>query len=160
MKSANENQISMLIRHCRMYLYGSKCSPEMLVNDIAQDFYNFSLLHLTCTMFITTDQKNSPQGIFHRILDPLHKRELLADIDIIFDSPIGNTTLRQFIRSKRNKLATHGLLDFSSQPKDVQNITFNKNSLQQYQDAMFKLDKAVSRLEQKLCHMLSEKDNH
>ena len=160
MRTVDEHQISMLVRHCRMYLFGSKGSPEMLVNDTAQDFYSFSLLHLICTMFITTDYENSPQGIFHRILDPMHQYELLADIDKILDSPIGNTNLRQFFRSKRNKLATHGTLDFSSQPKDVQNITFNEKLLQQYQEAMFILDEAVSRLEKTLCRLLAEKDNH
>lgn len=142
----DEHPIRALIRHCKMYLYGSKGSPELLVNDTAQDFYTFALLHLTSTMFITTDPPDNKQGIFHRILDPLEKADLLLEIDTILDSKLGDTMLRQFIRSKRNKLTVHGNVAFSSQPIDVQNVSFDDISQMQFSEAMTELDDAMYRL--------------
>ena len=142
-----------------MYLYGSAGSPELMVNDVAQDFFSFALLHLTCTMFITTDPPDPRQGIFHRILDPMGQSHLLAEVDNILDSAVGKTTLRQFLRSKRNKLATHGSVAFSSQPREVQDVTFDEESLQQHHDAMTQLDRAVFRLEQRLRRLEQEQEN-
>lgn len=138
---------SLLKRHCRMYLYGSNGSPEVIVNEVAQDFYIFALLHLISTMFITADNKNDENGgIFHRILDPLGKEILLIDIDKILSQPIGKTTLKQYIRTKRNKLATHGKLSFSSQPEQIKKLTFNEKNVNQFYEGMRRLDKAVYKL--------------
>ena len=127
-----------------MYIYASSGSPELMVNEIARDFFNFGLLHLTSTMFITTDSRSDPEGgVFHRILDPLGYGNLLDSIDSILDSPVGNTTLRQYIRSKRNKLAVHGSLKFSSQPREVQDVTFDDEALSQFEERMYDLDDAV-----------------
>lgn len=151
MTTEEQDRIACLRRHCRMYLYGSAGSPELLVNDIARDFYSFALLHLTCTMFITTDTKKDPAGgAFHRILDPMGYSEFLTDIDRILDQPIGKTNLRHYIRSKRNKLATHGSLAFTTQPQAVQEVTFDDVSLTQFRTAMHELDDAVAKLEQQL----------
>jgi hypothetical protein len=120
MKPFDEHPVSALRRHCRMYLYGSSGSPELLMNEVARDFFSFAMLHLICTMFITTDQRSDPAGgVFHRVLDPMGMSYLLTDIDRRLDSPIGNTTLRIFVRSKRNKLATHGRLAFSNHLPDL-----------------------------------------
>ncbi len=160
MTTYNVHPISTLRRHCSMYLYGSSGSLEFMTNKVAQDFYTFALLHLISTMFITTDPPDKRQGIFHRILDPMGQSDLLTEIDRILDSPLGDTTLRQFIRSKRNKLATHGNVAFSSQPDEVQNVTFDDQSLQQYQDAMTELDGAVFKLDERLRRFLIEKENN
>ena len=130
MRPSDEHPISALRRHCRMYLYGSGGSFELMGNEVARDFFSFAMLHLTCTMFITTDRGNPRQGIFHRTLDPIGQSHLLTEVDDILDSPLGKTTLRQFLRSKRNKLATHGTVTFSSQPREVQDVTFDDESLQ------------------------------
>ncbi len=159
MKLDDEHPASALRRHCGMYLYGSGASPELMVNKVAQDFFSFAMLHLTSTMFITTDHGNSRQGVFHRILEPMGQQHLLTEIDAILDSALGKTTLRQFIRSKRNKLATHATLAFSTQPRNVQDVTFDEQSLQQYEDAMTQLDGAVFRLEQELKHLEQEQRN-
>jgi len=125
-----------------------------MFNDIAGDFYTFGLLHLTCTMFITTDTKKDPaRGAFHRILDPLGHSELLADVDRILDQRVGKTSLRQYIRSKRNKLATHGSLAFMTQPETVQAVTFDDASLDQFRTAMDALDDAVAKLESHLASL-------
>jgi len=50
-----EQPIDMLIKHCRMFLYGSSASPELAINEVARDFYSFALMHLTCTMFLNVD---------------------------------------------------------------------------------------------------------
>ena len=104
-------------------------------------------------MFITTDPPDRRQGVFHRTLDPMGHSDLLNEIDDILGSPLGKTTLRQFIRSKRNKLATHGNVAFSSQPHEVRDVSFDQESLKQFQDAMTRLDHAVFRLEQKLSRL-------
>lgn len=159
MTTSDEHPISALRRHCRMYLYGSGGSPEFMVNEVARDFFSFAMLHLTCTMFITTDHGDPRQGIFRRILDPMGQSHLLTEVDSILDSSLGKTTLRQFLRSKRNKLATHGSVAFSSQPREVQDVTFNDESLQQHHDAMTKLDQAVFILEEELKHLDQEQEN-
>ena len=82
-----------------MYLYASHGSFEIMINPIAKDFFSFGLLHLTSTMFITKDSRSDPEGgVFHRVLDPLGYGKLLDSIDAILNSPIGETTLKQFIR--------------------------------------------------------------
>lgn len=150
-KSYEENPISLLRRHCRMFLYGSNSFPELIVNEVARDFYSFALLHLICTMFITTDKKNENiGGIFHRVLDPLGKSELINEIDKILSLPIGRTTLKQFFRSKRNKLATHGSLSFSSQQDSNIDVIINKSNLDQYVEAMNQLSLAVFKLDENL----------
>jgi hypothetical protein len=151
MNQYNEKPISSLVRHCRMYMYASSGSPELMVNEIARDFFTFGLLHLISTMFITTDSRNDPEGgVFHRILDPLGYRKLLDSIDNILDSPVGNTTLRQYIRSKRNKLAVHGSLKFSSQPREVQDVILDDEALNQFKQNMHDLDGAVAVLIEEL----------
>ena len=156
--SYDENPISLLRRHCRMFLYGSSGSPELIVNEVARDFYSFALLHLICTMFITTDKKNENiGGIFHRVLDPLGKSELLIEIDKILSLSIGRTTLKQFFRSKRNKLATHGSLSFSSQQDSNINVIFNKSNLDQYEAAMNQMNLAVFKLDENLKSMKKTK---
>ena len=142
----DEQVINCLIRHCRMYLYGANGNPEPLHNEVARDFFTFAFLHLTSTMFITTDQKGQPGGLFHRLLNPMNLGTLLTPIDLILERPLGKTTLKQFIRTKRNKLATHGTLAFSTQPKEVQAVTFDDSTLQQYHDAMSDLATAILRV--------------
>lgn len=130
MNQYNEKPIYSLVRHCQMYMYASNGRPELMFNEIARDFFTFGLIHLISTMFITTDSQSDPEGgVFHRILDPLGYGTLLYSIDDILDSPIGKTSLRQYIRSKRNKLAVHGSLEFSSQPNKVQDVTFDEEAL-------------------------------
>lgn len=151
MNQYNENPISSLVRHCRMYMYASKGSPEPMFNEIASDFFTFGLLHLISTMFITTDSRSDPEGgFFHRVLDPLGYGTLLETVDDILDSPVGMTKLRQYIRSKRNKLAVHGSLGFSSQPSEVQDVTFDDEALIQFTERMHDFDEAVAVLERKL----------
>lgn len=159
MTMGDEHPIRALRRYCRMYFYGSRGSPELMLNEVAQDFFSFALLHLTCTMFITTDHGDPCPGIFHRALDPLGLADLLTEIDQILDSRLGQTTLRQFLRSKRNKLATHGTGCFSSQPADVQAVTFDEDALQQYAAAMTQLDEAVFTLERKLARLQPQDEN-
>jgi len=148
---SDEPALACLKRHCRMYLYASSGSPEIVVNEVAHDFFVFGLLHLTSTMFIVTDRDDrSTQGLFHKVLDPLKQSHLLADVDRILDRPIGGTSLRKYIQSKRNTLATHGTARFSSQPEEVQDVTCDADSLAEYEAAMTELDAAVLKLYQQL----------
>jgi len=146
----DQNAVDCLVRHCRMYLYGARGSPEILVNEVASDFYTFALLHLTATMFITTDHKGGPEGVFHRLLDPAGLSAWVSPVDRILASPLGKTTLKQFIRSKRNKLATHGALAWRDQPAEVQSVTFDQSALEQFRELMEQLDEAVGKLLRKL----------
>jgi hypothetical protein len=144
-----EDPITMLKRHCSMFLYGSNGIPEILTNRIAQDFFSFALLHLTCTMFLTSDSNNDV-GIFHRILDPIGKSELLVRIDDIFESAIGNTTVGEFIRLRRNRLATHRSLSIKELPQENLEVSFDPDSIKQYYQAMDSLSREVSYLYDKL----------
>ena len=151
MNNYDEKPIASLIRHCQMYTFASNGIPQQRDNEIANDFIIFGLLHLFSTMFITTDSRNDSEGgVFHRILDPLGYGSLLEPIDNILNSPVGNTTLKQYIRSKRNKLAVHGSLKFSNQPDTVQKITFDENALKQFAENMEKFDREILILEKKL----------
>jgi len=144
MKQYDEESIYSLIRHCQMYIYASGGSPEIIFNEVARNFFNFGLLHLISTMFITKDSRNEPKGgVFHRILNPLGYGLLLDPIDNILDSPLGKTTLRQYIRSKRNKLCVHGSLKFSTQPHEVLDVILNSEALSQFEERMDNLDEAV-----------------
>ncbi len=131
-----------------MYLFGAKGHPAiMLGGDDAQDFTQFALLHLISTMFITTDDKSETKGgVFHRILDPLGYSSLLTDIDATLQMPVGKITLKQFLRTKRNKLATHGTMGFDTQNVNAQEVIDNEQAIWQFNNAMEKLDQNVQAL--------------
>lgn len=151
MMQYDEESIYSLIRHCQMYIYASDGSTELMFNEVARNFFNFGLLHLISTMFITKDSRSDPKGgAFHRILDPLGYGLLLDPIDNILDSPVGKTTLRQYIRSKRNKLCAHGSLKFSTQPHEVRDVILNGEALSQFEERMYSLDEAVTVLKGEL----------
>lgn len=81
---------------------------------------------------------------------------LLKDVDSALNSKVGKTTLREFIRLKRNKLATHGDLSFYSQPKEIQNVTFSKRALREFERAMSALETAAYALSRKLKEMVRQ----
>jgi hypothetical protein len=111
-------------------------------------------------MFITRDEKmDRSGGLFHRLLDPMGMSILLEEVDRILETTVGETTLREFLRSKRNKLATHRTLAFSNQPSEVQAVTHDKEALRQYSDAMREMEQAVFRLEQALARMEGKESN-
>ncbi len=86
-----------------MYIYASAGSPKLIVNETARDFFTFGMLHLVSTMFITTDSGKDPEGgVFHRLLDPMGLGSMIDAIDTILETLVGKTTLKQFIRPKRN----------------------------------------------------------
>lgn len=143
----NREILESLIWHCRMFLYGCSDSPELLVNEIANSFFQFAMLHLTSTMFITKDKSSDTHGgFFYRALSPMGLEYLLAPIEKVLDSPIGNTTLREFIRSKRNKLCTHGDLSFRSQPLKIQTVAWDNNAIEQFNEAHENLNLQVQNL--------------
>lgn len=134
-----------------MFLYGSNGSPELIGNEIARDFFSFAILHLTSTMFLTIDSKKEKNGgIFHRILDPMGKSALLDEIDKIFNSSVGQTTLKEFINIRRNRLATHRSLSIKELPKANLDVTFDPESLNQFFRAIQNLIPAVSKLDDEL----------
>ena len=146
----DQDAIDCLVRHCRMYLYGTSGSPEIRVNEVASDFFSFALLHLTATMFITTDHREGPEGVFHRLLDPAGLSNWVRPIDRVLASPLGRTNLKAFIRVKRNKMATHGALAWRDQPAEVQAVTFDERALNEYRELMEQLDEEVRVLHGKL----------
>ena len=44
----DEDDFSVLIRHCKMYQFGSGGAPALLRDTIAQSFFSFGLMHLYC----------------------------------------------------------------------------------------------------------------
>lgn len=150
MAAGDEVPISMLRRHCRMYLWGESASRSPLLDEDASDFISFAGMHLICTMFITTDRRGEAGGVFHRVLDPLDQSDLLKDVDHALGLPIGRTTLRQYLRSKRNKLGTHGSLAFSSHSPAAQEVIMSDEALDQFQDAIDSLTAAVRVLNTRL----------
>ena len=158
MKRLDKLKLERLLGHCDMFLFASHGSPVLHTSPVASQFVQFGLLHLTATMFIITDKKSDPKGgVFHRILDPMGYGALLGSVDSALDSRIGKTTLKQFVRSKRNRMATHGDLSFLSQPKEVQNVTFSKRALRQFEAAMESLESAVLALSRNLEALIRSK---
>jgi len=155
----NEDQIEMLIRHCKMFLYGNSVNPEIIVNQVAEDFFHFALLHLTSTMFLIKDPDQEQKcGVFHRILDPIGESGLLDEIDKILQSPVGNTNLGEFIRRRRNKLATHSTLSITNLPEINLEVTYNSESLDQFNSAIERLIPEVSKLHDKLKKLIKTKN--
>lgn len=153
MTEYDQDSITMLRRHCAMYEYGSSASRSPLLSEAAVDFISFAGIHLMCTMFITTDEHDGAPGVFHRTLDPLGHSGLLDEVDRVLELPIGATTLRQYLRSKRNKLATHGSLAYSTQPREVHEVVFDGAALEQFHDAVSELDAAVPELDKALAQL-------
>lgn len=153
-----ESRIECLRRHCQMYLYASG-HKSLDPTEASSRFFQFGLMHLVCTMFITTDSaKDTQGGVFYRILNEMGHSELLIGIDKILDFTVGNTTLRQYFRNKRNKMATHGPLDFGSQQKEVQDVSWDENSRTQFCSAMPALERAVAQLDAQL-KLLEDEEN-
>jgi hypothetical protein len=156
MPHANKTKVERLIRHCEMFLYAYQGSPEIIINPVANDFWTFGLLHLICTMYITTDfADEKPGGAFHRLLDPMEQGHLLKGVDSALDLKVGESTLRKFLQTKRNKLATHRELDFLSLPKEVQDVSFDEKALKQYDSAMTMLKDATYILLKNLLQLTS-----
>ena len=148
------NEIGRLRRHCQMFLFGCNPGAYFIKNDIEEDFVNFALMHLICTMFITRDKsKETRGGVFYRILNPIGYANLLDPIEEALNMKVGKTTLRNYIRNKRNKLAAHGDLSFDSQKDEVQEVTFNEEALDEFKEAMSTLEFEVSQLYRKLSYI-------
>jgi hypothetical protein len=81
------------------------------------------------------------------------RAHLLTTIDHLLDSPVGATTLRDYFRTKRNRLATHGTLAFSDQPEEVRAITHEDVSQKQFRDRMDEMRRAVSILDDELARI-------
>jgi hypothetical protein len=133
-----------------MYLWGELASRSPLLDQAGDDFITFGGMHLICTMFITTDHRGGAEGAFHRTLDPMGHGDLLCDVDRELAMPVGKTTLRRYIRSKRNMLATHGSLAFSSHAREARDVIASQRALDQFQDAMDGLTEAVRELDNRL----------
>ena len=147
LETVAEKPIDMLIKHCRMFLYGSRGTPELIINSAASDFYTFALLHLTCTMFLTKDsRKDVKGGVFHRILDPIGKSFLLRDIDNIFAEKVGKITLATYLKERRNLLATHRNLSFHNLSEENQEIVINHLAIEKFFTLMKELEDSVSLL--------------
>lgn len=133
-----------------MYLWGELASRSPFLDEDGNDFISFAGMHLISTMFITTDHRGDPGGVFHRVLDSMGHASLLDAVDRALARPVGRTNLRQFIRSKRNKLATHGSLMFSSHAEEAREVVYSQQALDQFQDAIDELTLAVRELDRGL----------
>ena len=117
----------------------------MLMSDAANDFITFALLHLTCTMFITRDkQADSRGGFFYRVLNPMGYASLLEPIEKALSMKVGRTTLREYLRNKRNRLTVHGDLSFHSQDPDVKDVTYSEESITEFNEAYSILEAEVT----------------
>jgi len=142
----DEDSIENLQRHCEMYLYGAEGPGSLFCDRAAAAFFVFAGLHLITTMFIASDEPGGAAGVFHRILDPMGCGSLLADVDYILDSPVGETTLRRCVANKCDALATHGRLNWSSQAPEVQAVAIDRAKSAQFDSALYALDSAVGDL--------------
>lgn len=146
-----KDYVARLIGLCRMYSYASQGSPELRVNPVAREVATFTILHLINTMFIIKDRRNDPiKGVFHRILDPLNRKDLLDEIDDILDTEIDEISLREFIRITRNSLATHGKLTFKLRDHNIEVARMEDDFRESYFELMEKLDIAVRKLDNNL----------
>ena len=134
-----------------MYMFAVTGHPLFAIDTAATGFLVFGTLHLISTMFLTTDERQDPvPGVFHRVLDPLGQSDILHDVDKALEMPVGRTTLGAYIRRKRNRLAVHGDLAFTSQHAEVIEVTQSDEALDQYEAAMESLTAAVKSLHKEL----------
>jgi hypothetical protein len=148
-----ERPVSILRRHCAMYEYGAVVSGSAALGKAGSDFFLFAATHLIDTMFIAADEPGGAPGVFHRVLDPMGRGDLLDGVDEALDSPVGATTLREYLRSKRDSLALHGALSWASQPREVRDVNSDEIALQQSSEAMAELLDAVALLDKELARL-------
>ena len=135
-----EEHIDRLLLHSEMYLWWCKAVVgPLLQGGAAYNFYMFGGLHLVSAMFLI----DGDGGLFGRTLKAMGRGDLLVEVSEVLQSAVGDTTLGDYLRLKRNKLATHGDMSFESQSAEVQAITFCDESQEAFDDAMYRLEDAV-----------------
>ena len=87
----------------------------------------------------------------------MHLEHLLNPVETALSRKIGKTTLREFLRQKRNKLVTYGYLDFESQLFKLQKVTHSKRAIRQFNQAFEELESAVQSLLKQLKKELHNK---
>jgi len=150
--------IERVILHCDMLLYGNTGSADTYLNPIARRFNDFAGIHLISTMFLIQDNKKDPMGGFcYRVLEPLGFADLLKGIQQLFQTPLGQTTLGDYIRLCRNRLATHGDLSAAQMPEKELSLLHYDNAEVDYERLMDELQREVQKLRSKLKELLSQK---
>ena len=152
--------IERVILHCDMFLYGNTGSADTFLNPIARRFYDFAGIHLMSTMFLIQDSQHNPKpmgGFCYRVLEPLGFAYLLEGIQQILQTPLGQTTLGDYIRRCRNKLATHGDLSAARMPEKELSFLHYDNAEVDHERLMDELQREVQKLRSKLEELLSQK---
>jgi hypothetical protein len=149
-------QLDLLIFHLSMLQYGMSLTFSRQLEELSNigsvpRLYNtFALMHLITTIFLV-DKRQLPMGGFaYRVLIRLRLAHLLEPIRKTMERKLGKTTLGDYLRRSRNKLAVHGDLDFASLSTDEQDVTFNEKALQTYERLMEQFERQVGRLKTKL----------
>jgi hypothetical protein len=144
--------LDLVVFHLEMLEYGmsQKFDPVLERHEITmrvQRFYNaFALIHLITMMFLV-DKKELPMGGFcYRALNDLGLSDKLAPVRKSLEGKVGGTAFGDFIRHSRNKLATHGGLNFVSLPPEAQAVHDSPRALSQFDRLMERLDGQVTRL--------------
>jgi|GEM_PF-2971321 len=147
------NTLDLVVGHLMMLEYGmsQKFSPELEKYGITlpvQRLYNtFALMHLITTMFLLDKKDHLLMGGFcYQALNSLGLADKLEPLRKTFDGKVGKTTLGEYIRLSRNKLATHGDLTVFSLPPAVQDASGSPRAIAQFDRLMEKLDGQTTRL--------------
>jgi hypothetical protein len=146
--------IERLMRLCKMLIFAMNYpSSSPIVNEIEEEFHNFGLTHLICTMFITTDDREDHGGVFYRILKAKNHDSLLDGVESVLNMDLGGVSLKELFRNKRNKMMVHGDLSFASQKDEVQKVALDEDMYNNYLESMQNLHEEVERLHKKLSEL-------
>lgn len=139
-------KLELVVFHLEMLQYGmnQKFSPQFeqlgISSPIHRLYNTFALMHLITTMFLL-DKGSLPMGGFcYRALADLGLANKLRPIRRTLESRVGKTTLGDFIRHSRNKLATHGDLQFASLPPETQAVPGSQRAVAQFDRLMNNLE--------------------
>jgi hypothetical protein len=144
--------LDLVVFHLKMLEHGMnrKFDPVLeqygYTTPIQRLYDTFALMHLITTMFLLDKNKHAMGGYCYRSLKDLGLADKLEPIRRTLEGKVGKTTLGDFIRHSRNKLATHGELTFASLPPEAQGVHGSPQALSQFNRLMERLDGQVTRL--------------
>jgi hypothetical protein len=152
--------ISNFFVHCDMLQLALTREGGNLLNDgpftIPEEealLNSFSSLHLITSMFLVDARNQATGGLCSTILKKRRRLHLLDEIRDLLHRGVGQTTVGDFLRKSRNKLATHGDFSFGSLPPSEREVLAVELYRNQLATAVGELPAAVTRF-RKACTTL------
>lgn len=125
-----DGDLQLLRDHCDMLLLSfgrvgdlfAAPQPQNREALIAGLLDAFSLLHLLTTLYLVDSNGHVTGGIATHILRQRSQHGLLRDIHSIMGRDVGRTSVGDFLRRARNKLAVHGDLTYGRLAPEIREV--------------------------------------